>query len=65
MCVEKTGDVDRNQSPGSIVWVAHGTVLLRCAPEQLRPVTHSVRNLSELFWDDMTPSEILKEAKNS
>lgn len=65
MCVEKTGDVDRNQSPGSIVWVAHGTVLLRCAPEQLRPVTHSVRNLSELFWDHMTPSEILKEAKNS
>lgn len=27
VCVEKTGDDDRNQTPGSIIWIAHGTTL--------------------------------------
>ena len=65
VCVEKTGDVERNQSLGSIVWIAHGTTLFRCAPEQLRHVTHSVHNLSQEFWDKQSPSEILQQAKNS
>lgn len=65
VCVEKTGDVERNQSLGSIVWIAHGTTLFRCAPEQLRHVTHSVQNLSQEFWDKQSPSDILQNAKNS
>jgi hypothetical protein len=41
VCVEKTSTEERNASPGSITWVARGTTLLRCAPEQLRQACDS------------------------
>ena len=43
--VEKTGDSRDNQGQGSIVWIAHGTVLYRCAPEQLRHVTQQLADI--------------------
>ena len=36
-----------NQGQGSIVWIAHGTVLYRCAPEQLRHVTQQLSDIHE------------------
>ena len=65
VCVEKTGSLDRNQTEGSIVWVIHGSTLYRCAPEQLRPVTHDVSHLSQLFGHSRSPSALLQHAKQS
>ena len=65
VCVEKTGDPERNQSAGSVVWIVHGTTLYRCAPEQLRVVTHEVQNLSHLFGSKETPSSMLENARQS
>ena len=65
VCVEKTSTEERNASPGSITWVAHGTNLLRCAPEQLQHATHTLKYVSSLYRDRQTPSEILRKAKNT
>ena len=70
VCVEKTSHPDhegelRNTSQGSIVWVAHGTTLYRCAPEQLRRVTREVENVSQMFGRANTPSSILQDAQRS
>lgn len=65
ICTEKTGSVERNQGSGSIVWIVHGTTLYRCAPEQLRVVTHEIQNLSHMFGHAETPSEVLENAKQS
>ena len=43
LCHESTSN--SREHGGSVVWVSHGGVLIRCAPEQLRPVT---RDLSQL-----------------
>ena len=40
--VEKATDDERGHT-GSIVWIVHGTQILRCAPEQLQPVTRDVK----------------------
>lgn len=63
VCIEKCGSHERNQLSGSIVWVAHGTTLYRCSPEQLRVVTREVENVSGLFGRHNSPSEILKDAR--
>ena len=65
VCVEKTGDDSLNQTQGSIVWVAHATTLYRCAPEQLRLVTHELSNLSHLFGHTKSPSEMLEHIRGS
>ena len=70
VCVEKTSHAEadgnmRNSTQGSIIWIAHGTTLYRCAPEQLRLVTREVQNLSGLFGRSSMPSEILKDAQSS
>ena len=45
LCHEKTGDSTLGNHPGSIVWISHAGVLLRCSPEQLRVVTRDVSNI--------------------
>ena len=67
VCVEKQGisSEDGGLTDGSIIWIAHGTTLYRCAPEQLRLVTHDVHRLHDLFGRSRNPSEILQEARNS
>ena len=44
---------------GSIVWVVHGIVLYRCAPEQLRKATKQAQDLDEFMSTNLTPSELL------
>ena len=43
--IEKQGDDERNQTQGSIIWVTHGTVLYRCASEQLRVLSQVVSEI--------------------
>ena len=45
LCHEKTSEQHLTNHPGSIVWVSHAGFLLRCSPEQLRPVTHDVQQI--------------------
>ena len=65
VCVEKTGDGEANQTPGSVVWVSYGIVLYRCSPEQLRHVTHAVAEIHSFMHENMTPSEVLRELRGS
>ena len=45
LCHEKTTNEDGREHVGSIVWVSHAGVLLRCSPEQLRPVTRDLSSI--------------------
>ena len=65
VCVEKTGESQDSQLPGSIVWIVHGIVLYRCAPEQLRHVTHDLGGVDECLHANMTPSQVLQRAETS
>lgn len=58
--VEKTTDDNRSRG-GSIIWVGHGTVLLRCAPEQLQPVTKDVSSLDSEINGPFSPDEFMKD----
>ena len=57
--VEKTGREERGNQ-GSIVWVSHGVVLLRCAPEQLQPVGRDLTQLDLEINGPFSPEEFLK-----
>ena len=43
------------------MWVVHGIVLYRCAPEQLRNATKQAQDLDEFMSTNMTPSELLRD----
>ena len=57
--IEKTTEGER-QSPGSIIWVSHGTVLLRCAPEQLQPVSRDLNQIDQEINGPFSPEEFLR-----
>lgn len=63
VAVEKTGTNETNQTQGSVIWVTHGVVLYRCAPEQLRKVTGHLQNISDEFRTKTVLEEI-REAGN-
>ena len=65
VCVEKTGESQEGQLLGSIIWVVHGIVLYRCAPEQLRHVTHDLSGVDASLHENMTPSQILQRVETS
>ena len=48
--------------PGSIVWIAFGTTIYRCAPEQIRAATTEeeeiARNLGGMFFDAARPPQL-------
>lgn len=56
---EKTSQGERSNQ-GSIVWISHGTVLLRCAPEQLQPVGRDVLDIDKEINGPFSPDEFLK-----
>ena len=35
VCIEKNSSVERNASPGSIIWVAHGTTVNSCGMRRI------------------------------
>ena len=45
LCHEMSSDSDDIAHPGSIVWISHAGILLRCSPEQLRVVTRDVQEI--------------------
>ena len=56
--IEKLGNIEDNQTQGSSIWISHGTMLYRCAPEQLRKVTGHLQHISGLLkqnsvWQDI------------
>lgn len=42
---EKTSGNEEHMAPGSVVWIVHAGKPYRCAPKQLRHVTHDLRHL--------------------
>ena len=63
VAVEKTGQNETNQTQGSVIWITHGVVLYRCAPEQLRKVTGHLQTMSDSF-KTKTVFEEIQEAGN-
>ena len=57
--IEKTTEHDRDYA-GSIVWLAHGVVLLRCAPEQLQPVSRDLFQLDRDLNGPFNPGAFVK-----
>ena len=57
--MEKTSLGDRSNQ-GSIVWISHGTMLLRCAPEQLQPVSRDLSEIDDTVNGPFSPDEFLK-----
>lgn len=45
LCHEKTTISEGNNHSGSVVWISHAGVLLRCSPEQIRPVTRDLQQV--------------------
>ena len=64
VAVEKHGDSERNQTSGSVIWIAHATVLYRCAPEQLRKVPPEVKTTYETANGPRGPLVEIREAGN-
>ncbi len=58
---EKTTDYDEGQSSGSVVWVSHKDVLLRCSPEQLRHCEHDLRHLDRSINGPQIFSDLLQQ----
>lgn len=57
--VEKTTTEERGRT-GSIVWIVHGTQILRCAPEQLQPVTRDLKGLDMEINGPFLPHDLMK-----
>ena len=60
--VEKTTDDELGRT-GSIVWIVHGTQILRCAPEQLQPVTRDLKGLDMEINGPFLPHDLMKGKK--
>jgi hypothetical protein len=45
---------------GSSVWIGHGLVLLRCAPEHLQHVSRDLKAVDEEINGPFSPDEFLK-----
>ncbi|CAK0818384.1 unnamed protein product, partial [Prorocentrum cordatum] len=58
--------VDGRTRPTSVIWISHGSVLIRCAPEQLRVASEAEKMIVELQRQSnlgKTMTEILETAK--
>ena len=63
LCHEKTSESTDLEGPGSIVWISHAGVMIRCSPEQLRLVTHDVRQIDLELNGPGDFQSILKDVK--
>ena len=64
IAVEKHGDSEANQTSGSVVWIVHGTILYRCAPEQLRFVPKTVSETYQELHGQTTSFEEVRSLGN-
>jgi hypothetical protein len=51
---------DEKGYPGSIIWISHGVVLLRCAPEHLQHVSRDMSSVDQEINGPFSPDEFLK-----
>ncbi|CAK0809564.1 unnamed protein product [Prorocentrum cordatum] len=64
--VQEKRHIDGRTRATSVVWIAHGNTLIRCAPEHLRPASEAEKMLTELKKQaslGKTMTEILETAK--
>ncbi|CAK0840995.1 unnamed protein product, partial [Prorocentrum cordatum] len=64
--VQEKRHIDGRTRVTSVVWIAHGNTLIRCAPEHLRPASETEKMLTELKKQaslGKTMTEILETAK--
>lgn len=61
LCHERTSIHEERRHAGSIVWLSHAGVLLRCAPEQIRLVTEDLRDVDQIINGPRNFSELLKQ----
>ena len=52
---------EERRHAGSIVWLSHAGVLLRCAPEQVRLVTKDLRDVDQVINGPRNFSDLLKQ----
>ena len=64
IATEKQGDEQRNNMPGSIVWIVHATILYRCAPEPLRAGPESMTAVYQELHGWSSPLEDVRQAGN-
>ena len=65
LCHEKTSENGDLEGPGSIVWISHAGVMIRCSPEQLRHVTNDVRQVDLELNGPCDFQTILKDMKQN
>ena len=61
---EKTSSYETGQHLGSVVWISHAGKILRCSPEQLRPVQHDLRHLDKDINGPRNFFDLLEGIKN-
>ena len=61
---EKTTGSEEQNAPGSVVWITHAGKIIRCAPEQLRHVSHDLRHLDEQINGPHNIHSMLKQVSN-
>ena len=62
VCIEKTTESERGRE-GSIVWITHGTRLLRCAPEQLQRVSRDLNAIDFELRESNQLEDLIKTKK--
>jgi len=61
---EKTSHLEEQKAPGSVVWITHAGKIIRCAPEQLRHVTHDLRHLDKEINGPQNFHTMLEQVSN-
>lgn len=61
--IEKTSEHERGRS-GSIIWVAHATVLLRCAPEHVQQVTRDLQAVDTEVNGPFDPGAFMRNRRD-
>ena len=64
VAIEKQSQGDENLTQGSVIWIVHGVILYRCAPEQLRKVPSTVQGASDVLSENHSPLQDLHRAGN-
>ena len=65
LCHERTSLSQEGGHAGSVVWISHAGVLIRCSPEQLRPVTRDLSSVDKEINGPRNFSALLEQVGKS
>ena len=65
LCHERTSLSQEGGHAGSVVWISHAGVLIRCSPEQLRPVTRDLSSVDQEINGPRNFSALLEQVGKS